>query len=138
MSDTLDTVFIILLNVITLGAFFIFLRSFIKLRERNHGLYIILFLSISDALAPILSIINFYIDLFKTNNSTDTTSTDVIGMLMIISLRFSIFWTSAFALYSYRIVKDVGNFHSLKFILKVLPTCLMASVYCNNLLFFSF
>lgn len=115
------TVIYLIVNSLIICAFFAFLYGFWKLKEKNHGLYSILILNISDFSTLVFSVLTPF---FKN----DKTNSNLLEGLISATYRFSLFWTTAFALYSYLTLKYVRYFNSLKYLKLAFPLCLIISL----------
>lgn len=108
-------------NGLTTLAFIIFLFSFIKLKEKTHGHYIILALNISD----FSTVLNLMLTPFITNSTTN----NILFALEVATFHFSINWTAAFALYSLLTLKHLTTFNSIKYIKTAAPVCLALALF---------
>ena len=93
----------------------IVLLRFTKLRDKTAGLYMILILTISDLLFPLMNILTIqFVNSFQ--------SAVIFGSISSFINRFSLYWSAAIAIYTYQILTS-RNFDENKFIKKSLIVC---------------
>jgi len=113
----------LIINAVTTIGFCVFLFSFLRLRDKNYGLIMILILSFSDISYPFMDILTA---LWVKNKLSIT----VLGPIAFSIMGFNYYWIAAFALYTYSLLNSIKKskaFHHKRFICIALVICLMLS-----------
>ena len=113
-----------IINTLIVGSTLIFLFHFIRLRTKSTGMYMILVLTLSDLSFPLMNMItNFVVGTGEINeNALYITA---VGMY-----RFSLYWSTAIAVFSYLILAENMIFTGKKFLLYSLLICGILSLFC--------
>jgi len=104
--------------------FSIFLLSFLKNRERNYGMVMILILTLSDLGYPFMHIFTILWVKFGLN-------LNLLGPIALTINCFNLYWTAALALYAHLLFKSIMDsrvFHYKRFIYSALFICLALSL----------
>jgi len=112
-------------NIIIIIASFIFLSKFIALKGKNYGLYMILILNVSDLTFPLTNIIQLFVD-----NPTVETILSSMGPAIY---RFSLYWSTAIALFVYLVVQGERLFNPKIFVIWAMVVCTLFSLFYSLL-----
>lgn len=114
----------LVIDVAIILIFSVFLFSFLRNRERNYGIVMILILTISDLGYPLMHIITMIWVRFGLN-------INVLGPIALTVNCFNLYWTAALALYTYLLFNSIIEskvFHYKRFIYSALFVCLIWSL----------
>lgn len=99
-----------------------FLYSFRNLKERTPGLYMVLILSISDLAYPITN-------MFRLTFQNGLNG-DFFYPLAVYIYRFSLYWSTIIAVFTYFVIAKKKTFDPDRFIIRGAILCLCASLLC--------
>jgi len=119
---------VLAINFITIAVFLVFLRNFIRIKEKIYTHYFLLILNISALLYPIINTITVF-NVAYTNHSPNSR---LFGPLVMAVFSFNMHWSAGFAIYTYllyRSIQQCRNFNYNKFITLALATCVFLSTF---------
>ena len=108
-----------IINALILIFSLFFIISFLKLRETNHGVYMILILSISDILFPLL---NLYLKLFDGKGAINVVAPASAGIY-----QFGLLWSTSIAVFVFVIFKYKKPFNPKLFLVHSFLACAAVS-----------
>ncbi len=82
------------MNALAIILFMLFLWSFVRMPQKNHGDYMILILIVSDLSLPVVKIITIF---FLEN----PIPISVLGSITFCAEGFKLYWTAALSLFTY-------------------------------------
>jgi len=98
----------------------VFIISFLKMRDTNHGVYMILILSISDILFPLL---NLYLKLFDAKGAINIVAPASAGIY-----QFGLLWSTSIAIFVFVIFKYKNPFNPRLFFIHSFLSCIVVSM----------
>ena len=114
------------INTMIVLASSIFYYRFFKLRERTTGHYMIFVLTISDLIFPAMNMLT-------TTVLQGKVSDDILYLIAVAVYRFSLYWSTAIAIFSYMILAQTGIINSRSFFMKAFLSCLILTFFCPSL-----
>ncbi len=116
----------LIIGSITMIAAITFFCSFMKLKERTHGQYMILVLCVVDLIYPIMNILT---TIFVRSED----SAAVFGCLGIYIFRFSLYFSTAISIFAYFILQQKQSFDPYRFRRYSVIICVILALFCPTM-----
>ena len=115
------------INFLIIVSTAIFFVHFIRLRAKSIGMYMILVLTLSDLSFPLMNMItNFIVGTGEIYEKS-------LYITAVAMYRFSLYWSTALAIFSYLILGQMLTFNGKKFLLYSLLICAICAFFCPAL-----
>jgi len=118
------------INTLIVSASLIFYYKFLKLRERTTGHYMIFVLTLSDLIFPAMNMLTTTILKGKVPD-------DILYIIAVAVYRFSLYWSTAIAIFSYMILAQSQIINSRSFFIKAFFSCFILTFFCPSLIIYN-